>query len=375
MDRKRLIFTFSALATVAFAAAGVAVELACNGMQTKEFHSRKDANPRPVLKRESLTPEEDRTISIFQKAGPSVVYITTVALRRDFFSFDLEEVQSGTGSGFLWDELGHIVTNYHVIENSDRAQVTLSNQETVDARLVGAAPEKDLAVLKIDPPGRGFAPLPLGTSHDLQVGQKVFAIGNPFGFDQTLTTGIISALGRSIQSPGGVPIKDLIQTDAAINPGNSGGPLLDSSGHLIGVNTAIFSPSGANAGIGLAIPVDTVNWIVPDLIAFGRVRRPTLGLTTASDHVNRRLGINGLLVTDVVQGSGADRAGIIAAKRDRRGNIVLGDIVVAIEGNPIRTAGELLLAIEKKRAGERVTVAVIRDGRRKELSVTLQEER
>jgi S1-C subfamily serine protease len=224
------------------------------------------AKPATVVPRGDLAADEQDTIQLFNSASPAVVHITTHELKRDFFTRDVFEIPRGNGTGFVWDKQGHIVTNFHVIESADTAHITMSDQTTWSAKLVGIAPDVDLAVLKIDSRVTDLQPLPIGTSHDLQVGQKVFAIGNPFGLDQSLTMGLISALGREIKSRTRRNIKNVIQTDAAINPGNSGGPLLDSSGRLIGVNTAIVSPSGAYSGIGFAIPVDTVNRVVPDLI-------------------------------------------------------------------------------------------------------------
>ena len=235
-----------------------------------------------------LTASEVSTIKLFENAAPSVCFITTSNVRQDYWSRNVMEIPGGTGSGFVWDNKGHIVTNYHVIQKADRYQVTLSDQSTYEAELVGVAPDKDLAVLRIDVPKRNLRPIPVGNSVDLRVGQSVFAIGNPFGLDQTLTTGIVSALGREIQSVAKIPIRDVIQTDAAINPGNSGGPLLDSSGRLIGVNTAIYSPSGASAGIGFSIPVNVVRWVVPDLIQFGKVKRPVMGIEPAAQQFMKR---------------------------------------------------------------------------------------
>src|SRR5262249_43202181 len=274
-------------------------------------------------------------------ASPSVVFITSLAVRRSPFRFDLTQIPRGSGSGFVWDDGGHVVTNYHVIEGGNAARVTLSDQSTWDAELVGTAPEKDLAVLKIAAPAERLHAIPLGTASDLLVGQQVFAIGNPFGFDHTLTTGVISALGREIQSAARIPIRDMIQTDAAINPGNSGGPLLDSSGRLIGVNTAIFSPSGAYAGIGFAIPVDTVQWVVPDLIQHGRVIRPSLGAQIASPQITRQLNVSGALILEVTPGGAAERAGLHPTTRNQRGALVLGDIIVAVDGEPVRDSGDL----------------------------------
>jgi S1-C subfamily serine protease len=332
---------------------------------------RPDVAPRPVVARSDLAEDERSTIELFRHASPAVVFITTTQLSRDWFSLDVQEIPRGTGSGFVWDRQGHVVTNYHVIQGANRAQVTLADQSAWDAELVGAAPEKDLAVLRIEAPAEKLPPIPVGRSADLAVGQKVFAIGNPFGFDQTLTTGIISALGREIQSLARIPIRDVIQTDAAINPGNSGGPLLDSAGRLIGVNTAIYSPSGSYAGIGFAIPVDTVNWVVPELIANGRLVRPTLGVETAAERVVANLGLEGALVMRVVPGSGAEEAGIRPTTRDRFGRILFGDLIVAVDGESVTSGHELPLLLERRRAGDRVTVTVERDGGRRDLEVTL----
>jgi S1-C subfamily serine protease len=329
------------------------------------------SRPRPVANRPPLTPEELSVTSLFQRISPSVVYITSLAVRRDFFRLNVMEIPRGTGSGFVWDEHGHIVTNFHVVQGGDAFQVTLADQTTWSATAVGGAPEKDLAVLRISSPPDNLRPITIGGSADLMVGQTVLAIGNPFGFDQTLTTGIISALGREIESMSGVPISDVIQTDAAINPGNSGGPLLDSAGRLIGVNTAIVSPSGGYAGIGFAIPVDTVNWVVPDLIAYGAIRRPTIGVQLASDSINQRLGLEGVLVMDVIPGTGAAAAGLRPTVRDRSGQVQLGDVIVAVDGQPVRSQSELRLRLEQRREGDQVEVTVERDGRQQTLRVRL----
>jgi S1-C subfamily serine protease len=329
------------------------------------------ADPRPVVPRGGLTQDEESLTALFEEASPSVVYITSLALRRDFFRLNVMEIPQGTGSGFVWDSEGHIVTNFHVIEDADRAEVTLADGSRWEAELVGYAPEKDLAVLKIDAPKTALRPIAVGSSDDLKVGQTTLAIGNPFGFDQTLTTGIVSALGREIESASGVPIRDVIQTDAAINPGNSGGPLLDSAGRLIGVNTAIVSPSGSYAGVGFAIPVDTVNWVVPELIAYGKVQRPTLGLEFASDLITRRIGIEGALVIEVEPGSSADLAGVKPTYRDRRGRVVLGDVVVAIDGTEIHTKGEVPLALEGHQEGDTIEVTVDRNGSKRTFNIVL----
>ena len=332
---------------------------------------RTEPAARPVAPRADLTAAEQSVTELFEEASPSVAYITSLALRRDFFRLNVLEIPRGTGSGFVWDHRGNIVTNFHVIRGADRAEVTLADGSTWPASLVGYAEEKDLAVLHIEVPRSQLHPVRLGTSSDLRVGQTVLAIGNPFGYDQTLTTGIVSALGREIESPDGVPIRHVIQTDAAINPGNSGGPLLDSDGRLIGVNTAIVSPSGGYAGVGFAIPVDTVAWVVPQLIAHGKVLRPTLGIELAADHIVRRSGIEGAVVIGVVDGSGADKAGIRPAYRDRLGRATVGDVIVEIDGKPVRTNGELGLILEGYQEGDTVTVTVDREGHEKKLRLKL----
>ncbi|MBK8491615.1 MAG: trypsin-like peptidase domain-containing protein [Saprospirales bacterium] len=316
---------------------------------------------------------EKETIRLFDESSPSVAFITTSNIRMEFFSRNSTEVPRGSGSGFVWDKKGHIVTNFHVIQGADKAQVVLAHGKSYSASLVGYDPKKDLAVLKIDAPANELIPIPVGTSQNLRVGQSVFAIGNPFGLDQTLTTGVISALGREIESVAGIPIRDVIQTDAAINPGNSGGPLLDSHGRLIGVNTAIYSPSGASAGIGFSIPVDVVNWIVPELIQYGKVMRPVLGAEVASPQWERRLGIEGkgALVIEVTQGSPAERAGLIPAMRDRAGNIRWGDLIVGVESEAITSGNDFSLALEKFRPGDQVTVKLVREGKEMTVEVVL----
>ena len=327
---------------------------------------RPAAVPRP-----ELAEEERATISLFERASPSVVYVTSLARQRDFFSMNVQEIPRGSGSGFIWDRQGHVVTNFHVIQGGSNWQVTLSDQSNWDAEVVGYAPEKDLAVLRIKAPQNRLPPLPLGNSDNLRVGQAVFAIGNPFGLDQTLTTGVVSALGREIQSVAGTPIRDVVQTDAAINPGNSGGPLLDSAGRLIGVNTAIYSPSGAYAGIGFAIPEHAVRWVVPDLIRYGRVNRPTLGVELAPEQWNRQLDVEGAVIVRVEPGSGADRAGLRPLEQGRGRRVILGDVIQSVDGRPISSLGDLLLALEEKKAGDVVRVGILRDGRRQEVQVRL----
>lgn len=314
----------------------------------------------------ALTAVESHTIRLFEGAAPSVCYITTTQLRRNYFNRNVTEIPSGTGSGFVWDRNGHIVTNFHVIQSANRLQVTLADRTTWPATLVGYAAEKDLAVLKIEAPREKLFPIQVGTSETLRVGQSVYAIGNPFGLDQTLTTGVVSALGREIQSVAGIPIRDVVQTDAAINPGNSGGPLLDSSGRLIGVNTAIYSPSGASAGIGFSIPVDAVRWVVPELIRYGRIKRPSMGVEVRSVR-----SIEGVVVYAVTEGGAAERAGIRPLYLDRYGNVQLGDVIIAVNGQTIAAYSDLFLELEKYSPGERIIVTVMRDNERINIPLAL----
>jgi S1-C subfamily serine protease len=329
------------------------------------------AAPRVVAARGDLAAGEQATIALFREASPSVVYITSLGLVRDWYSLRPVEIPRGTGSGFLWDDQGHVVTNFHVVQNSSAARVTLNDQTTWDAELVGTEPRKDLAVLRISAPHEKLRAILVGRSADLQVGQTVFAIGNPFGLDQTLTTGVISALGREIESLSRVPIRDVIQTDAAINPGNSGGPLLDSAGRLIGVNAAIVSPSGGYAGVGFAIPVDTVNWVVPELINHGGVQRPSLGVRAISARTVRNLDLDGALVVSVVPGSGAEAAGLEGVSRDRFGTVRLGDLIVEVAGQPVASSDDLELSLDRHHEGESVKVTIVRAGDRRTVDVRL----
>jgi S1-C subfamily serine protease len=338
------------------------------------FYADRNAAPRTVAARGDLAADEKATIALFEQARDSVVFISTKALVRDFWTRNVFAVPRGTGSGFIWDDAGHVITNFHVIEEASEAVVKLSDGRDYRAALVGASPSHDIAVLRI---GVGFQrppPVPLGTSRDLKVGQKVFAIGNPFGLDWTLTTGIVSALDRSLGGENGT-IEHLIQTDAAINPGNSGGPLLDSAGRLIGINTAIYSPSGASAGIGFAVPVDTVNRVVPQLIRRGKYIRPGLGIEM-DEELNERLkaalGVQGVVVLRVPPGSAAARAGLKGAALSRDGRMTPGDIITAVDGKPVDTVGRLLARLDDREVGDTVKVTVLREGRNVEIAVALQ---
>ncbi|PTN11296.1 S1C family serine protease [Nitrosomonas aestuarii] len=336
---------------------------------------REHAEPRIVEPRGNLAEDEQSTITLFENSRDSVVFITTRQRVMDAWTRNIFSVPSGTGSGFIWDDNGHIITNFHVIRGASEAKVRLADGRDYKAALVGASAAHDIAVLKI---GIGFqrpVPVALGTSRDLKVGQKVFAIGNPFGLDWTLTTGIVSALDRSLPGEGGRTIDNLIQTDAAINPGNSGGPLLDSAGRLIGINTAIYSPSGVSAGIGFAVPVDTVNRVVPQLISRGKYIRPALGITVDgkfNDRLTGVLNVNGVVILGVSRGSAADAAGLKGAVISPDGEIIPKDIIVAIDNKPVNSVEKLLARIDEFRVGDTIEVTVLRNRQELDVSLTLQ---
>jgi S1-C subfamily serine protease len=332
-----------------------------------------EGKPRPVTPSPlELSADERSTIAVFERATKSVVFIANTAIQRDFWSLDIMEVPQGSGSGFIWNQQGHIVTNFHVIYGASSIKVTLADRTEYQAKVVGADPDHDLAVLQIQVPDGRLEPLTIGSSHDLRVGQKVLAIGNPFGLDHSLTTGVVSALGRTIKSMSNRTIEGVIQTDAAINPGNSGGPLLDSAGRLIGVNTQIVSPSGAYAGIGFAVPVDTVNRIVPELIKHGKLIRPGLGVSLVPDAMAKRWGIKGLIIGKVTRGGPADRAGLKGARETMAGRIQLGDIILSVAGKPMTTIDDLMDVMEAHKVGDHVSVEILRGNRREKVSVILQ---
>ncbi len=329
------------------------------------------SGPKPITARGDLADDEKNTIAVFREVSPSVVYITTIELQRNLFTLNVHEIPKGTGSGFIWDRQGRIVTNYHVIADAGRIEVTLADHSTWKAALVGAAPDRDLAVLQITAPADKLPPIMVGESKNLLVGQKVFAIGNPFGLDQTLTTGVVSALGREIRSVTNRAIHNVIQTDAAINPGNSGGPLLDSAGRLIGVNTMIYSPSGANSGVGFAVPVREVNRVVPQIIRHGKMFRPGLGISIAPENVVQELNLEGILIMNVVAGSSAEKAGL-QGTRQVWGGLILGDIILGVNGVRVRDYNQLRDEVEKYPVGKIVTLTLVRDNRQVDIDVTLE---
>ncbi len=319
-----------------------------------------------------VTDIETATINLFEETAPSVCFINTSKLtQRSRWSRNVYETPSGSGSGFIWDKDGSIVTNYHVIDGASKITVTLSDMTNWEAEVLGIEPNKDLAVIKIKAPARVLSPIKVGDSEGLRVGQSVFAIGNPFGLDQTLTTGIISALGREIKSITGVPINDVIQTDAAINPGNSGGPLLDSSGRLIGVNTMIYSPSGASAGIGFSIPVNEVNAVVSDIVRYGEVRKPLIGVSLVNSQKVRQAGLDGALILNLVEGGPAEKAGLRETRRNDNGEIELGDLIIGINNISIDSNNDLFVALEQFSPGDKISILYSRNGRERAVELVL----
>jgi 2-alkenal reductase len=331
-----------------------------------DYHLYAQTTPRPIEPRGDLADYERATIAIFERVSPSVVQVVgrgpEVATTRG------EEAQEQTGTGFVWDQAGHVVTNDHVVEGATMLAVRLASGEAVRADIVGVAPNYDLAVIRLSSVRQMPPPIAVGSSADLKVGQSAFAIGNPFGLDQSLTTGIISALKRRLPTSGGREISNVIQTDAAINPGNSGGPLLDSAGRLIGVNTAIYSPSGSNAGIGFAIPVDVVNRIVPELIRNGRVPTPGIGIVAADEAVATRLGVEGVVIVRTAAGSPAEKAGLRGVNPTTG---ALGDVIVGANERQVRRLADLTDEIEQVGVGKTVNLTLNRGGRQTSVAVDI----
>ncbi len=345
------------------------------------LHGQSISRADPAIEQPPITPEkladllpyERDLVEVFQRSSAAVVNVSNLAQRRtSLFSSDVQESAQGTGTGFVWDREGHIVTNYHVIHEADAVSVNFADHTQRRAKIVGAYPSKDLAVLKIDLPASQLTPIVCGNSRDLLVGQTVLAIGNPFGLDHTLTTGVVSALGREIKALDGRPIQDVIQTDASINPGNSGGPLLDSRGRLIGVNTAIFSPNGASAGIGFAIPVDTVKAIVTQLVEHGKVVRPGMGVRLFPDNVAERLRLKGAIIASVDPRSVADRAGLQGTERTDDGDIRLGDIIIGVDDKKVSSNDDLFKVIDRYKVGDTIELTYLRDGKERKVKVKLQ---
>ena len=337
---------------------------------TNQIAQARQLQPPPVQ-----PPAEWEATEVYQRVSPSVVAVANNALvRRSFFGFQLYEVPQGAGSGFVWDKKGHIVSNYHVVHQASTLTVTFPDGTRYDATLVGIAPDYDLAVLKISAPPEKLLPVGVAPSRALKVGQQVYAIGNPFGLDTTLSAGIVSALGRTITSMTDRKIYDVIQTDTAINPGNSGGPLLSSAGRLIGVNTAILSPSGASAGIGFAVPSDTVSRVVPQLIEKGRVTRAGLGVQLLPDHVASQAGVQGVALYAVFENTPAAAAGLEGIGISRLGKLVFGDIITKVDATPVLTIEDLQAVLDPRKPGDRVTLTLKRGDKLRTLELTLIEE-
>jgi S1-C subfamily serine protease len=323
----------------------------------------------------SLLQAEEKTIQIYRTAVPSTVNVSNIRVSRNSFYGDVE-IPQGAGSGFVYDTNGHIITNYHVVQGGSSFVVTFYNDpKQYKAKIVGVAPEKDVAVLKLEDKPSKLSPITFGSSKDLIVGQYSFAIGSPFGLDYTLTTGVISALGRKIDGIGGVKINDMIQTDAAINMGNSGGPLLDSDGRLIGMNTVIFSTSGSSAGLGFAVPSDTVKVIVPQLIQHGKVIRPGLGIGIVPDTMKKRIvgaEEKGIIVSHVDEKGSAAKAGIKGMTQDKYGRTYLGDIILSVDGQDVNNLDDIYQVLEKHKIGDEVMVKYRREGKTLATKVKLQ---
>ena len=330
------------------------------------------ALPAGVALSTELGSDEQATIAVFERATRSVVFIANTTRQRDPWSFNVFEVPQGSGTGFVWSRQGHIVTNFHVIYEADAITVTLADQVEYKAKVVGVDPDHDIAVLQIHAPEDALQPVTIGNSQSLRVGQKVLAIGNPFGLDHTLTTGVVSALGRTIKSMSNRTIEGVIQTDAAINPGNSGGPLLDSGGRLIGMNTQIVSPSGAFAGIGFAVPADIVSRTVPELIKHGKLIRPGLGISLVPDALAQRWGIQGVIIGKVGRGSTAERGGLRGSREAPGGRVQLGDIIVAMDGKRVESTDDLMSLMEQHKVGDQVLIDYVRGNRKMQVTVTLQ---
>ena len=324
--------------------------------------------PQPVTPRASLTDEENSSIEVFQRMSPSVAFIVTKTQEGVWFPSGMTEMRVGAGSGFVWDTLGHIVTNYHVIEGAQVIAVRFGSDELLRGKVVGTAPDYDLAVISMIGPPRSFAPIPKGDSRSLKVGQTVYAIGNPFGLTRTLSKGIISALERSMSTESQREIKGVIQTDAAINPGNSGGPLLDSAGRVIGMTSAIASQTGGFSGVGFAVPIDTLNRIVPQMIKTGRAPRPGIGITALPEEISARFNVPGVIIAQVIPDLPAAQAGLQGADLDT-GHI--GDILMAVNGHRVRTIGELVTELSNAGVGHKVELTVLRDDKERKVTVTV----
>ncbi|HEX8846775.1 MAG TPA: trypsin-like peptidase domain-containing protein [Pyrinomonadaceae bacterium] len=363
-----------ALLSSIFAAGAVVVFNRFSGQIQHRSSAAFSETPPEGITDPRLATDEQNNVEVYKALSPGVVYITSTSYQRGFFG-EIEEGQ-GSGSGSVIDERGNILTNYHVIEGAQKLTVRFGGDKTYPARVIGGDPDTDLAVIKVEAPREQLTIVPLGDSDKLVVGQKVLAIGNPFGMDRTLTTGVISGLQRPIRARNGRPIEGAIQTDASINPGNSGGPLLNSHGQMIGINSQILSPSGASAGVGFAIPVNIAKRIVPQLLQYGVVRRPKLGIVPYNikgiDRTQVRLPVSeGVMIYSMDPNGGAAAAGLQPLRQMEDGEIILGDIIVAIDGEKVSTSDDLYRILDKHQVGDTVKVEVARESGRVTVSVRL----
>lgn len=371
------------LLLLAFASALIAVgTVAClsnfsgTNWQMKDAANIASAEETPAaIADPSTVSDEQNSIDVYRTYSPGVAFITSTSVMENYYGQEFER-ESGSGSGSVIDNQGHILTNYHVIEGAQKLTVSLGGEKVFPAKVVGGDPDTDLAVIKIEPPAEGLTIIPFGDSEKLVVGQKVLAIGNPFGLDRTLTTGVISGLQRPIRARNNRPIEGAIQTDASINPGNSGGPLLDKYGKIIGINSQILSPQGGSVGVGFAIPVSIAKRVVPQLIQFGEVRRPKLGASLADVNKLIRQGVglpieSGLLVRGVLPGSAAQRAGLRGLQQDTRGEIILGDIITSVDREQMNSLDDLYKFLDKKQINDTVQVEIFRDGKRQTVPMKL----
>lgn len=328
----------------------------------------------PAISNPAQVSDEQNSIEVYKSIAPGVAFITSTSIEQDYYGGTQEG--KGSGSGSVIDNQGHILTNYHVVDDAQKLTVSLGGDKVYPARVIGGDPDTDLAVIKIDAPREALTVVPLGDSDRLEVGQKVLAIGNPFGLDRTLTTGVISGLQRPIRGTNNRPIEGAIQTDASINPGNSGGPLLDKYGRIIGINAQIYSRTGTSSGVGFAIPVNIAKRIIPQLIQYGKVNRPKLGINGDSVERLQKRGLelpieNGLMISSIVEGGPAETAGLRGLMRTNSGQVVLGDIITSIDGQAINDLDDLYRLLDKKQFGDTVQVEYYRNGRKQTVPLKL----
>ena len=376
LSARQILFLAFASALIAVGTVACLTNFSGTNWQSRDAANIASAEETPTaIADPSTVSDEQNNIDVYRTYSPGVAFITTTAVMEDYYGQEFERPR-GSGSGSVIDNQGHILTNYHVVENAQKLTVSLGGDKVFPARIIGGDPDTDLAIIKIEPPREGLTVIPFGDSEKLSVGQKVLAIGNPFGLDRTLTTGVISGLQRPIRGTNNRPIEGAIQTDASINPGNSGGPLLDKYGRIIGINAQIYSRTGTSSGVGFAIPVSIAKRVVPQLIQYGEVRRPKLGASLADVEQLVRQGVglpveNGLLVRSVLQGSAAQRAGLRGLQQDNSGEVILGDIITSVDGTAMNSIDDLYKFLDKKQINDTVQVEIFRDGKRLKVPLKL----